>query len=149
MNYSTMKRLNLDQQRQLLTQRRQEYKNAIATSLEETTTAVSNKLQAVAFGVGALLLGYLIVKGINQLTEKETPKKTSSAASATESSPPPRAESRFSIIDFFKEQLALLLMSFVKDKLYQLLEVLIQSLSSNTQTHSASSQEPQKDEAKT
>lgn len=132
-----MKNLSIDEQRDLLNRRKEEYKNSLTTSVEETKTEIGNKLQTIAFAAGAALLGYLVVKVVDELThKKEEPRQPSNQPSEQPSTqipvyqpqPPAQQETGFSFTNFLKEQLAFFLVSVAKDKMYELIDFALHNL---------------------
>jgi len=123
-----MKKLSIDEQRELLAHRKEEYKNALTTSVEETKTEIANKLQTVAFAAGAVLLGYLIVKVIDEFTHKkesplqQPPLQVPLQTPTYQPQPPAQQNTGFSFTKFLKEQLAFFLASLAKDKMYELID---------------------------
>jgi hypothetical protein len=116
------------EQRDLLIQQKEEFKQAIMDDVQETKKELSDKTQLVLVGVGALLLGYLAVKLVDELVDSKPGKKTkpspdqlASAQPPTYQAPPPAA-SEFSLLRTLKEQIALVVISVIKDKLYDFIE---------------------------
>lgn len=131
-----MKNLSIDEQRELLSRRKEEYKNSLTTSVEETKTEIGNKLQTIAFAAGAVLLGYLVVKVVDELTHKKESPVTQPPADyqppaqppAYQPQPPAQHDTGFSFINFLKEQLAFFLVSVAKDKMYELIDFALHNL---------------------
>ncbi|WP_448518061.1 hypothetical protein [Rhodoflexus sp.] len=117
-----MKKLNIDEQRELLMRRK-----------EEAQAEVSNTLQTAAFAAGAILLGFLVVKVIDELTDKKTAPVAPPSADyqpPVYQPQPPAQESGFSVINFLKEQLAFFLVSLAKDKMHELIDFALDALRS-------------------
>jgi hypothetical protein len=115
------------EQRDMLIQQKEEFKQAIMDDVQETKKEFSDKTQLVLVGVGALLLGYVAVKVVDELLDAKpgrkqpSPDQLAAAQPPTYQSPPPAA-SEFSLLRTLKEQIALVLISVVKDKLYDFIE---------------------------
>jgi hypothetical protein len=132
-----MKNLSIDEQRELLNRRKEEYKNSLTASVEETTTEIGNKLQTIAFAAGAILLGYLVVKVVDELTHKKEESRQP-LQQASEQPPaqipvyqpqqPTQQDRGFSFTNFLKEQLAFFLVSIAKDKMYELIDFALHNL---------------------
>lgn len=129
--------MSIDEQRELLNRRKEAYKNALTASVEQTKTAIGNKLQTFAFAAGAILLGYLVVKVVEELTDKKEKTQPSLPDYTQVQQPqqlpvyqqaPPVQESGFSFTNFLKEQLAFFLVSLAKDKIYELIDIALHNL---------------------
>ncbi len=126
-----MKNLNIDEQRELLNRRKEEYKNSLTTSVEETKAEIGSKLQTIAFAAGAVLLGYLVVKVVDELTRKKEEARQPSEQPPVQMpiyQPPAQHETGFSFTNFLKEQLAFFLVSLAKDKMYELIDFALHNL---------------------
>ncbi len=112
----------------MLIQQKEEFKQAIMDDVQETKKELSDKTQLVLVGVGALLLGYLAVKVVDEVLESKPGRKTKSSPDQLASAPPPAhqapppATNEFSLLRTLKEQIALVLISVIKDKLYDFIE---------------------------
>ncbi|MCS7019603.1 MAG: hypothetical protein RMJ87_11220 [Cytophagales bacterium] len=132
-----MKNLSIEEQRELLTRRKEEYKNALTTSLQDTKAEISNKLQTIALAAGAIVAGYLVVKILDEwIGKKDSPPtapQPSQELTAHQSTVQPAVQpTGFSLTHFLKEQLAFFLVSIAKDKLYELFELALQQLRQKT-----------------
>ncbi|WP_250631780.1 hypothetical protein [Rhodoflexus caldus] len=128
-----MKNLSIDEQRELLNRRKEEYKHSLTTSVEETKAEIGSKLQTIAFAAGAVLLGYLVVKVVDELTHKKEEARQPSEQPPVQMpiyqpQPPAQHEAGFSFTNFLKEQLAFFLVSLAKDKMYELIDFALHNL---------------------
>lgn len=140
-----MKKLSIEEQRELLTRRKEEYKNSLTASLKETKTEISNTLQTLALATGAILVGYLVVKFFDKGAAKKQPSPTSDRPGGECSAPvqtAPPAETGFSLTSFLKEQLAFFLVSIAKEKLHELFDFVLRQLRSDKPVSSQETDAP-------
>lgn len=120
--------MSFEEQRDFLLREREEYKNAIMGDLQTAKQEFNEKLQTVLIASGAVLLGYLAVKAVGKMIESDPPPAAEQQATAPPATqqppayyaPPPREES--SVVRMIKEQLAMFILAFAKEKLAEFLE---------------------------
>ncbi len=125
------------EQRNMLIKEKEEFKKAIMDDVQETKKEFTDKTQIVLVVAGLLLVGYIGVKVVDEVLDNKKGKKLKKAVQeklenvsasflpASYHTPEPAA-SDFSILRTLKEQVALIVISVIKDKLYDFIDQLIQ-----------------------
>ncbi|MCU0450639.1 MAG: hypothetical protein MUC97_12490 [Bernardetiaceae bacterium] len=114
-------------QRERLLREKEEFKQAIMQDVKETKSEIVDTTKLLVIGAGAILLGYLAVRVVDQLTSKKPTAGPPAEPLLQAEAPPtreraPKAAPDFSLWHTIKEQLALFVVAFAKDKLLEFFE---------------------------
>jgi hypothetical protein len=113
-------------QRERLLREKEEFKQAIMQDVKDTKSEIVDTTKLLVIGAGAILLGYLAVRVVDNLTTKKQPTAEPTPIPLAQAEAPqvraPKAAPDFSLWHTIKEQLALFVVAFAKDKLLEFFE---------------------------